>query len=447
MNSKLCISAMAAMLAAVLSGASSAQSIFTEDFPGATTNNKWYFFNGACLTAGSNSSTASPGYVPSCAAIANSYYAQQTDNDPALVGGYTGTLPDPVTHGALRFTNGYPYGHGENGAIVSASSFNAGQGIQITFKAVTYLGDSGGAGKDGADGMSFYLINGAVTPGSITWDGIGSWGGSLGYTCSNANPPYDGLIGAYVGLGIDEFGNFLNGENLMPGYTGPNNATGDNTALGYGYKPNRIGSRGAGNVSWAYLNATYPSYYPSSILNTTALQQAAVQNTCITGAVWNYSGGASRPTMVTNPSPQLRDYPPIPNAYTELSGISIANEFATGGLTRGQATPITYKLKITSDGLLSLSYSINSGAYQSVIAGQSITASNGALPANFLFGFGGSTGGDTNIHEILCFRAPPANQSASSAGLNEQQTAKEAPGAQVYFPYYNPDPWAGSLTS
>ena len=124
--------------------------------------------------------------------------------------------------------------------------------------------------------------------------------------------------------------------------------------------------------------------------------------------------------------------------------MQIANEAA---LTRPQGTPITYKLKITSAGLLSLSYSINSGAYLPVISGQDITASNGPLPANFLFGFAGSTGGSTNVHEIMCFRAQQINQAASSAGVNEEQTAKVQAGAQVYFAYFNPDTWAGSLTS
>jgi type IV pilus assembly protein PilY1 len=116
-------------------------------------------------------------------------------------------------------------------------------------------------------------------------------------------------------------------------------------------------------------------------------------------------------------------------------------------MTRSDATPITYKLKITTDGLLSLSYSINAGAYQPVIAQQNITAANGPLPANFLFGFAGSTGGDTNIHEIMCFRATPVNNSASSAGINQQQAAKVQAGTQIYFAFYNPDTWAGSLTS
>ena len=43
---------------------------------------------------------------------------------------------------------------------------------------------------------------------------IGATGGSLGYSCTNTNMPHDGLRGWLIGLGIDEYGNFLNGKNL-----------------------------------------------------------------------------------------------------------------------------------------------------------------------------------------------------------------------------------------
>ena len=49
--------------------------------------------------------------------------------------------------GALRFTNGSAgttYGHNERGAILSTSTFPTGAGIQVTFKTVTYHGDSRG---------------------------------------------------------------------------------------------------------------------------------------------------------------------------------------------------------------------------------------------------------------------------------------------------------------
>jgi type IV pilus assembly protein PilY1 len=423
---------LSATLIALHWNAGEAQTSYTEDFTQKTTTNNWYFFNGACLTAGSSAPAAQPSTVPGCSNIFTSYYKQQQDKDVALVGGTSGYLgsiipptgttitPDPAGSGALRFTNGFPYGHAENGAIVSGFTFPNNQGLLITFKTVTYLGDSGGGGGDGADGMSFYLMDGSQPP------GLGSWGGSLGYTCSNSNPPYDGLVGAYLGLGIDEFGNFLN--------------QGDNTNSGFGYVPGRIGLRGAGNISWAYLNATYPTLYPSSW--SSSQRQSAVRNTCANGVLQDYNGN-NLTYAGTNPY-AVMDYPAINNANVTLSGVTIANEGAT---TRSGGTPILYRLKLTADGLLSLSYSYNGGAYNSVITNQSITAQNGTLPNTFRFGFAGSTGGDTNVHEIMCFRVQPATASEGSAGVNEKQAAKVQTGTQAYFAYFDPTNWTGSLTA
>ncbi len=200
--------------------------------------------------------------------------------------------------------------------------------------------------------------------------------------------------------------------------------------------------RGAGNIAWSWLNANYPTYYPSSM--NSAQQQSAVQATCRNGVVWN-STTNSAVTSGGNPI-ALYDYAPIPNAYVELpSTVQIASESA---MSRPAATPIFYALKISQDGLLSLSYSINGGAYQSVISKQNITTSNGPLPANFLFGFAGSTGGSTNIHEILCFKAQPATSASTSAGASEKQSAKLETGAQAYFAFYNPnDNWTGRVTA
>jgi len=69
--------------------------------------------------------------------------------------------PDPTGQGALRFTNGRPGGYHQNGAIVSSNTFPTGSGVQVTFKTVTYRGDSGGGARDGADGISFYLMDGS----------------------------------------------------------------------------------------------------------------------------------------------------------------------------------------------------------------------------------------------------------------------------------------------
>jgi type IV pilus assembly protein PilY1 len=823
MNAKYLCAVLILLLGAAASNSSRAQITYSEDFTGAATTNSWYYYNGACLTAGTSIAGANPGAVPGCAAVLSSYYSLQSDHDPSMVGGNSGYLgstaapstPDPVGSGALRFTNGAPYGHNESGAILSANTFNTGAGIQVTFKTITY---KGAGGVDGADGISFFLMDGSKPP------GLGAFGGSLAYSCANNNVPHDGLNGGYIGLGIDEYGNFLNGTNLVAGYAsggGTNVATGDNSAYGYGFKPGRIGLRGAGSISWGGLNGAYGAdpgntalpYYPASLAtscnisggvynsstnnctqicsagstyyapgnvcnkacnagysydlssdtcqsctsvagtlsggqctntnkcltgttyyggtatcdscpatgyatgtyangqctnscptgyglngtycsptgsvystgfycptgstivnnsgtyvcytaglsysagyycpsgqtitgtscypagmskNTTTLKycpsgqtinsagtacypstatstsgtvycavgqtlqgttgcyptglasasrnttnycatsytitgspgtcyptgnvygagfscptgntaptalgkccasgttynsgtgkcstgaaatsavavltstamstplamsaatsmnaataatpataalgaqtitanatatqitspvtaapatlspttalvdaQYAIQNTCKTGNLYNYGTAAAPvnagPATLANSAntKAILDYAPIPNAYKEITSFQIANESAT---TRAAATPIFYNLTITQDGLLSLSYSTG-GAYSSLISGQSITAANGPLPATFRVGFAGSTGGATNIHEIMCFKAASAVTSGSSATVNEKQAAKVEAGTQAYFAYYNPNDWTGTVTA
>src|SRR5881398_2095881 len=261
------------------------QTLISEDFTGSTTSNPWSFFADACLTASSAAgvqpSGSGNGQLPGCVAIQSTYNENLVGGQNGVAGS-TQTLPDPNGQGALRFTNGNPGGYAQHGAIVSTTPFPTGAGVSLTFKTVTYLGDSGGAGGDGADGISFYLmdasqLNTSTITGTSSGDGngIGAWGGSLGYSCSNANPPYNGLIGAYLGLGIDEYGNFLNGVSNTLGETGSNAArAGDNTASGGFYQTGRIGLRGAGNIAWSWLNANYPTYYPSG--QSAAWMQSAV---------------------------------------------------------------------------------------------------------------------------------------------------------------------------
>ena len=79
---------------------------------------------------------------------------------------------------------------------------------------------------------------------------------------------------------------------------------------------------------------------------------------------------------------------------TGTGAVTIYNQEATSTSTkskptRGNAMPITYALSITQNGLLNLSYSYNGGTAMPVITNQSISASNGAVPQNVLFGFSG----------------------------------------------------------
>lgn len=432
MNSKLFRLASVFAAACLMTAVGHTQAIVTENFTDGTTINSWNFINGACLTAGTSSSLASPGSPPACTALQNTYY-----NGNPLNGGQNGTMPDNIGSGALRFTNGKCCGYAQNGAIISTVPFASDAGVQVTFKTYTYYGDSGGPGGDGADGMSFFLMNAAIPP------NIGSWGGSLGYTCSNQNNPYVGLTGAYLGLGIDEYGNFLNGSTGTYG-TGGFNAN-DNTASGLGANgqtPEEIGLRGAGNISWPWLNSNYPVQYPSTL--NAGQQVDAVHQTCMSGHVMDYSNVALNPHGVYTAT-AIPDYGIIPGGNVVLpAGTLLANE---GSNKRSNANAMTYRLKISSDGLLSLSYAVNNAAFQQVITRQSITASNGPLPAMLAFGFAGSTGGSDNIHEISCFQAGPGDEAGSSATANEKEAGKLETGSQAYFAYYDPVVYTGRLTA
>jgi type IV pilus assembly protein PilY1 len=431
--------AFLAVAALVISCAARAQVQLTvsDDFTKAAAQNQWATFDGACLTAGDGSGT-----IPKCDGLP--YYKGQ-----ALVGGADGILPDPAGKGALRLTNGFTAGtsgfmggYNQAGGIISNFTFAAGTGVQILFKTVTYRGNSGGNGGgtgvdrgDGADGISFFLIDAATNGvnGGRPYD-MGAFGGSLGYTCSNSNNDptlradgtprqYDGLLSGYMGLGIDEFGNFLNPH--------------DNTASGPGLQAGRIGLRGAGSISWKALNTNYSQYYPSSL--TASKQAEAVNNTCRTGTLWDYS--RSNPTQLTT---KVSDYPDL-NAYQVLPADKpIAKESA---VKRGDATPIAYQLKITQDGLLSLSYSYNNGAYLPVITDHDITNDNGKLPKLLRFGFAGSTGGSTNVHEILCFQANPTQLADTSVGVNQKEATQIGSGTQAFLALYFPNGWWGRLTA
>jgi type IV pilus assembly protein PilY1 len=421
-------------LAAALHPFAFAQLVINDTLNGASSSYPWAAKNGACLTAGNGTGT-----IPACVGL--SYYSGTTQ-----VGGTTGRLPDTVGNGALRLTNGDTTtgtnGNNETGAVVSNFTFPTNQGLQVTFKTVTYGGNAYANSKgvkSGADGISFFLSDGAQAP------SVGALGGSLGYSCSNGNSTYDGVIGGYIGIGIDEFGNFTNKSDNT------NSVGGGSTGSSGTQNPGQIAMRGAGNTAWASLTALNPTYYPPTL--SSANQAAAVHNTCATGKLWNYSGGQitdKTGAKINNQSATnetLTYNYPILAASTLPSTVNLFSQEATNMPLRGNATPITYALTLTQDGYLDFSYSINGGTPQPVLNHTLITASNGPLPSSFRFGFSAGTGGGSNVHEITCFKAAPATAANNSATTNVQQSGPVQAGTQVYFAYYHPLNSWGQLTA
>ncbi|WP_196216238.1 DUF7507 domain-containing protein [Myroides albus] len=71
-------------------------------------------------------------------------------------------------------------------------------------------------GGTGADGFSFYLYDATYAPGGTKTFVPGGKGGSLGYAQSELHNS-KGLSGGYIGVGIDEFGNFGNDDDKKSG--------------------------------------------------------------------------------------------------------------------------------------------------------------------------------------------------------------------------------------
>ncbi|WP_133273253.1 T9SS type A sorting domain-containing protein [Hymenobacter radiodurans] len=105
--------------------------------------------------------------------------------------------------GYLRLTDAVG---NQAGTAIDQGAFPAPQGFSISFEFFSY----GKTSTTGADGFSVYLIDG-----NTSTFRIGADGGSLGYAqrVRDANAPTvitPGVSNGYVGIGIDEFGNFSN---------------------------------------------------------------------------------------------------------------------------------------------------------------------------------------------------------------------------------------------
>ena len=448
-KTRLCLA-----LAGVLVAASASATTYTDNFKGGHSQLQWTALNDACLTAGDGT-----GSIPACSSV-------------TWMNGQSYTIPADQTtagQGALLLT---PPKNNQTGAILSAfAPFPLSQGIQVTFTTYTYGGDKGGTARDGADGIVFFLTDGTQTAPTQA----GAEGGSMGYGCSNVNGVYDGVAYGYLGLGIDEFGNFLNsGDNGNVGIlnsraTGGTTANGDNSyqnnvgggiSAGSGpqYQPQRIGLRGAGNTNWAWLQSQNSSYYSGSS-NAGYVQAACKSGTYYARVATTGKNGKVTYSNVSTPIPY--NYNAIPGGYAILpDGTTkdasgkvipaqpIANENAT---TLNPAAgnpapwPITYKLTISPGGLLNFAYSYNNGAFQPVLSNSPVTSFNGPLPASLRFGFSAGTGGSNNVHEITCFTAAPL-QSNSSAGSNTI-TGKVTGNSQFFLASYSGNNWWGSLVA
>jgi MSHA biogenesis protein MshQ len=133
----------------------------------------------------------------------------------------TGILPSIVNSGYLRLTNNT--GNNAKSATVPGIFPAAGNYISVEFQQYAYNGT-------GADGIAVTLSDYSVPPVP------GAYGGSLGY--AQETGIHDGFAGGWLGVGLDEYGNYQN----------PN----EGRIGGPGFIVQSVGARGSGSGQTGY---------------------------------------------------------------------------------------------------------------------------------------------------------------------------------------------------
>ncbi|MFF2011879.1 hypothetical protein ACFVWY_22740 [Streptomyces sp. NPDC058195] len=162
--------------------------LVNETFTGATADAEFEGFGPACLTGAPQAPAPGPGTHP-------------LTGCPA---GATGPVPpdNAAPRGYLRLTDA---SHDQSAAVLYNHALPANQGLVTSFDQWQY----GGTTNPPADGISFFLIDGAA---SLT--APGAFGGSLGYAQklpddNPAEPFLPGVNRGYVGVGLDVLGNYF----------------------------------------------------------------------------------------------------------------------------------------------------------------------------------------------------------------------------------------------
>lgn len=165
-------------------------------------------------------------------AVVTETFKNATTSDPNWVfagTGYTPTLTsgvsDPVGDGWLRLTT---TGTNQATSAYYNQAFNsANTTVYAKFDFESY-------GGTGADGITFFLFDGSKT------FGVGAYGGSIGYAqktlAGGGGANINGMNGGYIGVALDEYGNFSSASEGRVGGLGGTT----------GLVPDSIGVRGPG---------------------------------------------------------------------------------------------------------------------------------------------------------------------------------------------------------
>jgi uncharacterized repeat protein (TIGR01451 family) len=259
-----------------------------------------------------------------------------TDAAGFTLGGSATLTNSPAADGALRLTTA---DKNQAGYAIDNQTFKSTQGFSISFEFFSY----GTTTTPPADGFSVFLVDANGTEPGNGFE-IGADGGSLGYAPRTNSTAVKGVTKGYLGIGIDEYGNYgIASEFKSGGYPGHT-----------GLLPNAVSLRGPYNSADATRTMGY-AYLAGS--NTLPFDLAVG-------------------TSPTNQGSRITD----PNSADYRKAYINVIPVTTNGST-------VYKITVR----------IQNGQHVTT-AVNSVTVTD--PPTDLRVGFAGSTGGNNSIHEI-----------------------------------------------
>lgn len=269
------------------------------------------------------------------------------------------------------------------GVILADKIFNSDQGIKFEFEFAIYGGNT-----NGGDGISIFLVDGSIPKNQLN---LGYFGGGLGYSFVRGGESTEGLRGAYLGIGLDEFGNFKTsfnqGERVRNGIFGVTLADGRSNVSLRGKRGNQYlsSSEPAGYNGYPLLYSTATNASPSSsnrsaYLDTQTGKFIGIKNTNLQQFSIE-SGGTTIPQNENDIRFRKAYVTLIPNP---AGGYNITLEIQHGTVKETVIDNYYYPT--------SLKYT------ETTISNSTVRNLDTSPPATFRIGFAASTGAAKNIH-------------------------------------------------
>jgi hypothetical protein len=269
------------------------------------------------------------------------------------------------------------------GVILADKIFNSDQGIKFEFEFAIYGGET-----NGGDGISIFLVDGSIPKDQLN---LGYFGGGLGYSFVRGGESREGLRGAYLGIGLDEFGNFKTafnqGERVRNGIFGVSLAGGRSNVSLRGKRGNQYLSSAepAGYNGYPLLystatNAAASSNNRSAYLNTQTGKYVGIQNPNLQQFSIE-SGGTTIPQNENDARFRKAYVTLIPNPS---GGYNVTLEIQHGTVKETVIDNYYYPT--------SLKYT------ETTISNSTVRTLDTSPPSTFRIGFAASTGAAKNIH-------------------------------------------------